>query len=163
VFILLQWLQVVIAPIPDAVLGFAAGYLFGPLWGTVYSLVGGTIGSIVVFTLSRTDSRPYVERVLHAGTIERFGGFIERRGAVALFLVPGLPDDVVSLLAGPTRISLPRLVVISVVGRLPGFLLVAVAGSSFATDQPLLGFAILLPFAVAGVLASVYNDRLLGA
>ncbi|MCX5844304.1 MAG: hypothetical protein NT022_11290 [Deltaproteobacteria bacterium] len=45
VFILLQILQVVAAPIPGEITGLIGGYLYGPIPGTIYSTIGLTIGS----------------------------------------------------------------------------------------------------------------------
>jgi uncharacterized membrane protein YdjX (TVP38/TMEM64 family) len=47
VFIGLQALQVLVAPIPMQVFGLAGGYIFGAFWGTVYSMIGLTIGSFL--------------------------------------------------------------------------------------------------------------------
>lgn len=43
-FVFLQAAQVVFAPIPGQVFGFASGYLFGALAGTAYSVLGAAIG-----------------------------------------------------------------------------------------------------------------------
>src|SRR3972149_2660878 len=45
IFIGLQIVQVVAAPVPGEVTGFVGGILFGPVWGVVYSTIGLTIGS----------------------------------------------------------------------------------------------------------------------
>ena len=57
VLILLQAMQVVFAPIPGQVLAVVAGYLFGPWWGTLYNVIGITIGSTAAFWLSRRYGR----------------------------------------------------------------------------------------------------------
>lgn len=135
VFVCLQALQVLIAPIPGQVLGLASGYLFGAAAGTVYSLLGATIGSAVAFTLARRLGRPFVEAVIHVEVLETFDELVDRDGTVAMFLIfliPGLPDDAVCLLGGLTRISIPRLVALSIVGRLPGYLLLNLAGAGAA-------------------------------
>lgn len=49
VFILLQIVQVVAAPIPGEATGLIGGYLYGPVLGTVYSTIGLTIGSWIAF------------------------------------------------------------------------------------------------------------------
>jgi uncharacterized membrane protein YdjX (TVP38/TMEM64 family) len=51
-FVLMQAGQVVFAPIPGQVLGFASGWLFGAYWGTIYSLTGAVLGSYIAFRLS---------------------------------------------------------------------------------------------------------------
>ncbi len=96
VFIGLQALQVIVAPIPGQVVALVAGYLFGPLAGTVYSLTGVLIGSAVAFSLSKRFGRSFVERVIHEDVIARFDGFVDTVGVPGLFafvIIPGLPDD----------------------------------------------------------------------
>lgn len=135
-FVLLQAAQVVAAPVPGQVLGFVGGYLFGTLHGTLYSLAGVTIGSAVVFWLSRRFGRPYVERVVEPATVARLDGFLHRNAALALFvafLLPGLPDDAICFVGGLSDLPLWRLVAIAVVGRAPGFFFVALAGAETAT------------------------------
>ena len=53
IFISLQILQVVVAPIPGELTGLIGGYLYGPFWGTVYSTIGLTLGSWIAFMLAR--------------------------------------------------------------------------------------------------------------
>jgi len=159
-FVSLQAFQVVFAPLPGQVLGFAAGYLFGAGWGTVYSLVGVTVGSAGAFVLSRKFGRPYVARVVAPETLAEFDALPEERGLLGLFLaflVPGLPDDAICFVAGLTDIPLWKLVVVAVVGRLPGFLLAALAGASVAGAHLLRAFgvvAVLLALSVVG-----YHNR----
>lgn len=134
-FVVVQATQVVVAPIPGQVLGFVAGYLFGALWGTVLSLLGATIGTYIAVVLVRRYGRPVVERAVRPGTIDQFDAAVERRGLLALFvifLIPGFPDDAICFVAGLTRIDVKRVLAVSLVGRLPGYVLVSLAGSRVA-------------------------------
>lgn len=163
-FIALQTLQVVVAPIPGQVVVLAGGYLFGPVAGVTYSLVGATLGSAIVFWASRRYGRAYVERVVTPATLARFDGFTRDRTLTALFvafLVPGLPDDVLCFVGGLTRVRLWKLVAVSLVGRIPSYLLVSVIGVKLASEN--VGTALALTVAL-GVLAAVsyrYRDRIL--
>src|SRR4051794_33380458 len=38
---------------PASVLSLAGGLAFGPLWGTVYTIVGATLGAVLAFGLAR--------------------------------------------------------------------------------------------------------------
>src|SRR3989339_1601611 len=60
IFIGLQILQVLVAPIPGEVNGFIGGYLYGPILGTLYSTIGLTIGSWLAFILPRRLRLPFV-------------------------------------------------------------------------------------------------------
>ena len=52
-FVLLQFAQVVLLPIPSTVTVVAGAALFGPLVGSLYSLLGIMIGSLVAFLIGR--------------------------------------------------------------------------------------------------------------
>src|SRR3990172_3254358 len=63
IFIGLQVLQVVAAPIPGEVSGFVGGMFFGKVWGILFSTIGLTLGSWIAFNLARLMGRPLVEMV----------------------------------------------------------------------------------------------------
>ncbi|MFB6160515.1 MAG: TVP38/TMEM64 family protein [Haloferacaceae archaeon] len=162
--VVLQALQVVVAPVPGQVLAVVAGYLFGPWWGTLYNMVGIAVGSTAAFWLSRRYGRAYVERQIDPDALASFDDVVDQYGLLALFvlfLVPGLPDDALCFLGGLTPIPLWKLVVVAVVARTPAFLLVNVAGNLVATGR--VGAAVLL-LALVGALSLVayrYRERIL--
>lgn len=163
-FVGLQALQVLVAPIPGQILGLASGYLFGAVAGTAYSLLGATIGSVVAFGLARRYGRPFVELVIHDDVMATFDDLVARDGTVAMFLVflvPGLPDDAICLLGGLTRISIPKLVAISIVGRLPGYLLLNLAGAGVADGNAALVVGVVAIVGVAAVLALWKREAIL--
>jgi uncharacterized membrane protein YdjX (TVP38/TMEM64 family) len=162
-FVLLQATQVVVAPVPGQVVGLAGGYLFGPIRGTVYSLLGVALGSTVVFVLSRRYGRPYVERMIVPETVAEFDEFVDSAGLPGLFfvfLIPGLPDDAVCFLAGLTRIPIRRLVAIAVVGRAPGFLLIAIAGADLAASRGSAALWLLGGLSAVSLAGYLYRDRI---
>ncbi|MGB9956652.1 TVP38/TMEM64 family protein [Haloferax prahovense] len=133
VFVGIQTLQVILAPIPGQALAAVGGYLFGTAAGTAYSMVGVVAGSAVVFLLARRFGRPAVERLVADDALARFDGFADRRGVTGLFvlfLLPASPDDALCALAGVSPLRLRTLVVLVAVGRLPTFALAAAAGQN---------------------------------
>lgn len=152
VFIILQATQVVVAPVPGQVVALVAGYLFGPVYGTIYSLTGVLIGSAVAFTLAKRYGRSFVERVIADSVIDRFDAFVERVGAPGLFafvIIPGLPDDAICFLSGLTTWRLRAFLLIIAVGRLPAYVITVYAGGQFAggrfrTGLALVAFVILV-------------------
>lgn len=162
VYVAITVAQVVVAPIPGQVLGVAAGYLFGPVAGTAYSVLGVAIGSALTAVLARRYGRPYVERVVTPATLARFDGAAEDDAAFALFLaylVPGLPDDAISFVGGLTTVPLWKLVALAAVGRAPGFALAAFAGAELDA-RPLVGVAVLLALGLLSVVGYLARDRL---
>lgn len=121
VFILLYALQSVIAPIPGQVVGIVGGYIFG-WWGVLWSMIGTAIGFYAVFMLSRKLGRPFAEKVVKKESLDRFDFLLNKRGGAVffiLFLIPGLPDDVVGYVAGLTNIPIKTLMWMAVLGRFP--------------------------------------------
>jgi uncharacterized membrane protein YdjX (TVP38/TMEM64 family) len=91
VFISLQILQVVFAPIPGDVTGFIGGYIYGPVLGTIYSTIGLVIGSWLAFILARYFGLPFVEKTVKPEIIKKYDFILEHRGALVafiLFLIP---------------------------------------------------------------------------
>lgn len=165
-FVALQTGQVILAPIPGGVLGFVAGYLFGGVLGSVYSVFGVAIGSTIAIGLARRFGRPYVERVVAGDTLGRLDGYVAGRGQVGLFvlfLFPLFPDDALCFVAGLTDVPFRRVVAIVVAARAPTYALVAVAGGQLA-DARLVGAGLLLAvLALVGALGYWKRDVLLRA
>ncbi len=134
-YILLQIAQVVIAPIPGQVVGIMGGYLFGPFWGVIYTLIGATIGFTLIFILARKLGRPFVERFVSKKVIDKFDHLTKDKGVwvfFLIFLLPAFPDDMISFIAGLSRIRIRTLILISVAGRLPGYVVLSLAGNGLA-------------------------------
>lgn len=160
-FVLLQALQVIVAPIPGQALALVAGALFGPVAGTVYSVTGVLVGSAVAFSLAKRYGRPFVESVLHEDVIERFDGFVDRVGLPGLLVfvvVPGLPDDAICFLSGLTKWRLRTFLVVISLGRLPAYVLTVYAGGKLASGQ-FVQAAVLLGIVIALAVIGYYKQE----
>ncbi|WP_435075328.1 TVP38/TMEM64 family protein [Halorubrum sp. HHNYT27] len=154
VFIAIQTLQVIIAPIPGQVVALVAGYLFGPFWGTVYSLTGVLLGSAIAFSLAKRYGRSFVEDVLHEDVVSRFDEFVDTVGVPGLFafvIIPGLPDDAICFLSGLTKWRLPTFIAVISVGRLPAYVFTVYAGGELANGRFFSGIALILAVVLASV------------
>lgn len=122
VYMLLQALQGIIAPIPSNVVGIIGGFLFS-WWGILWTSIGATIGATVVFWLSRRFGRALIEKLVKKEALDKFDFIINgKRTSLIIFLIfviPGLPDDIVCYVAGLTKIPLKKLILIFLIGRLP--------------------------------------------
>ncbi len=139
-FIFLVILQVLLAPIPGQIAGLAGGYIFGFVLGTLYSMIGLILGSFIVFLLSKKLGRPFIEKVVDKKILGKFDSLITRKGLFFLFLIyllPALPDDAVSYIAGLTKFRIRTLMIISAIGRLPGFAVLSLAGAGMASSNSL--------------------------
>lgn len=162
-FILIQALQVVIAPIPGEVTGLLGGYLYGNVLGIIYSTIGLSIGSYIAFAISRVYGGPLVEKFVSKSTIERFEYLLHHKGAFLvflLFLIPGIPKDALCYILGLGHLSTKEFIVISGTGRLFGTALLTLGGDYIRHHQYyrffiLIGIAIIVVFFVMA-----YKDKI---
>jgi SNARE associated Golgi protein len=88
IFIALQALQVIIAPIPGEVTGILGGYLFGEWLGLIYSTVGLTVGSVAAFGVGRWLGAHYVRALVSQETWDKMGFILEAEGHSLLHHLP---------------------------------------------------------------------------
>jgi uncharacterized membrane protein YdjX (TVP38/TMEM64 family) len=137
-FIVLQALQVVVSPIPGEATGFLGGFLFGVWGGFIYSTIGLTLGSVVAFAVGRWLGARFVQRVVSKETWDKLGFIVEAEGAILcflIFLIPGLPKDIVCYLFGISPMPLWVFAVVSGLGRMPGTWILSAQGAHTATGQ----------------------------
>src|SRR3989441_11629854 len=73
IFIALQALQVVIAPIPGEVTGILGGFLFGEWLGLIYSAIGLNPGAGAAFGVGRWLGAHYVRTLVSQETWDKMG------------------------------------------------------------------------------------------
>jgi len=134
IFIGLQAIQVVAAPVPGEVTGFVGGLFFGPVWGILFSTIGLTIGSWLAFILARLVGRPLVEVFVNPETIRRYDYVMKHKGmflAFLMFLIPGFPKDLLCYILGLGHMGQRDFLVVSTTGRLLGTTLLTIGGTFF--------------------------------
>lgn len=138
VYVAAHTIQVVVMAIPGYAMAVVGGILFGPFFGTVYTMIGVTVGSAVAFLIARTYGRPVVERLIHEDALEKFDEFSQKAGLPGLFLfvlIPVLPEDVISFVAGLSHFRLSVFVAVVFLGRLPAAAVAVLAGDGIAASQ----------------------------
>ena len=159
VFVLLQALQVIVAPIPGDLAGLLGGYLFGEWLGVLYSTIGMTLGSLTAFAVGRWIGAELAQRLVSRDVWEKMGFIVEPQGAIlcfAIYLIPGLPKDMLCYLFGMSPMPLWVFAVASTLGRLPGTWIVSAQGARTAAGS-YLELLLLTAVAVAIVLPLYYQ------
>jgi uncharacterized membrane protein YdjX (TVP38/TMEM64 family) len=162
-FILLQILQVVIAPIPGGAIEFLGGVLFGVKGGLVYSMIGLILGSSLAFGLARIFEKVAVEKFVSEETRKKFDYLVEHEGVILsfiLFLLPGFPKDALCYILGLTPMHLGIFLIISTIGRIPGTLMASLQGAK-AFEHQYYTFGILLGASGLVILAFyIYHEEI---
>jgi uncharacterized membrane protein YdjX (TVP38/TMEM64 family) len=147
VFMAIQVVQVVVFVIPGEVPQIAGGYLFGIWLGALYSITGILIGSAASFFLSRLLGVPFVHALFPKEQVERVERFLDSRRSKSvfflLFLIPGIPKDVLCYVAGLSPMRFVFFIGASFAGRLPGILGSVIIGDAAAEKQWILAGIIL--------------------
>jgi uncharacterized membrane protein YdjX (TVP38/TMEM64 family) len=149
-----------IAAIPGGIFDVVGGAVFGPYWGTLLDLIGGSLGAAFAFLVARYLARDWVEaragarvqRVMRSVDAEgwRFVAFVR--------LVPIFPYNIVNYLLGLTRVPFHHYLAATVVFMAPST--VAYTWLGFAGREAMAGdthqfYYAFVAFALIGVLIFV--------
>jgi uncharacterized membrane protein YdjX (TVP38/TMEM64 family) len=162
-YMLIQILQVVIAPIPGGAVEFIGGYLFGVKAGFIYSMIGLLLGSWAAFSIARIFEKLAVEKFVSPQTMKKFDYLIGHEGAILsflLFLIPGFPKDALCYILGLTPMHTGIFLFIATVGRIPGTLIASLQGGK-AFEHQYKAFLVLLGISALIILVFyIYHDEI---
>jgi uncharacterized membrane protein YdjX (TVP38/TMEM64 family) len=130
-------LSVLIAPIPNAPIFVAAGLAWGPVLGTVYSMLGMALGSVIAFYVARWLGRKHLPRLVGHKAAERLDDLASRMGGRLVFwarMLPAVNFDYISFLAGLTSIRFFTFFIYSMLGMLIPTTVAVVAGDGLGKD-----------------------------
>ena len=165
VFIAFQILQVIIAVIPGEPIQIAGGYIFGTALGTLLSVAGVTVGYLIVFFAVKLFGFPLVKKLVPQKDLEKFQSLINSPKLEVtiflLFLIPGVPKDVLVYIAGLTPIKPLLFFIIVTIARLPAMIGSAFIGARIESGNYI---TVVVVAAIAGVLfviGLIFKDRII--
>lgn len=137
ILIALQILQVFVCIIPGQPIQFAASYMFGIFRGFLLSIAGAVIGVSVSFFLAKFLGRDFVELLFDKDKVADYHAKLNSgRGlliVLLIYLIPGVPKDLVSYVAGISGMKFRPFLIVSTVGRSPGMIGSLLLGHFFST------------------------------
>lgn len=117
--------------LPGSVLTLAGGFIFGPLWGTLYNLCGAVLGSSIAFLIARYIAYDWVEQKA-GGKLKSLMDGVAKEGwkfVAIVRLVPLFPFNFLNYALGLTAIPLTQAALASAVFMFPGALAYTYVGS----------------------------------
>jgi uncharacterized membrane protein YdjX (TVP38/TMEM64 family) len=163
VFMLIQILQVIFAPVPGEATGFIGGYLFGTLPGFIYSSIGLTVGSWLNFVIGRFLGERYVRKRIPSHQFQKIDRLVKRQGVILLFiffLFPGFPKDYLCLALGVSTLPMKIFILLAGIGRMPGTFALSLQGQFlYEQNYVLLGIMIAACLILA-LLCYGYRERI---
>lgn len=163
IFIIIQILQVVFAPVPGEATGFIGGYLFGAAKGFLFSSIGLTVGSLINFLIGRFLGERYIRKLIPTSYLSRFDTFLKRQGVIVIFILfvfPGFPKDFLCLFLGLSSLSLRVFIILAAVGRMPGTFLLSLQGD-YLFEQNYVIFTLIFCLCILlSILAYKYKEQI---
>jgi len=132
--ILLNALQIIVAPIPGYIIQAAAGFLYGPLWGGIWGSLGLFLGAMTAMGLARRFGRPLVQKLVGAGRLAKWERMTHSESPLVwmIFLL-GPTGDLPYHLAGLSRVSFLTIATITLFIRVPSVFVAAAVGAGVVT------------------------------
>ncbi len=121
VYTVLQYLQVVILPIPSVVSTVAGVALFGPFQTMIYSLIGVLLGSFTGFFIGRKLGNKAVAWMIGKDALNKWQNKIKGKDYLLLtlmFILPVFPDDILCFVAGLSTMTWGYFSVMIVLSRI---------------------------------------------
>ena len=123
-------LQVILAPLPGLPIGAAAGFVFGLVPALVYGFVGLGLGVVVALLAGRYWGLRLLARVAGPDAIARWEQLrLVNSPWTWLVIFLGPSPDLILFVAGMSRIPLPRLFAIALLGRSPAMVAATLLGA----------------------------------
>ena len=149
-YVLVRVVEVVVAPLPGAILYATGGLLFGGFLGGLLSLAGNTVGAGVACWMIRTLGGERLSRLVQTGSLARLQERLAHRAFWVVLLLrvnPLTSGDLVSYAAGLTRISVWQLMLATMLGMAPLCFAQSYLAAELFTAFPQL----IYPLAAAGI------------
>lgn len=142
-YIGIQILQIIFFFIPGEFVQIAGGYIFGALNGYILSFVGILIGSALSFLLARVLGKRFVEKIVFSEDKWMFKKMEEmkkhpgsfKKLIFIMYLIPGIPKDILGYICGITYISLKNFLIISMLGRTPALFISCFFGDNISSKN----------------------------
>lgn len=163
VFMLIQILQVLFAPVPGEATGFIGGYLFGTLPGFIYSSIGLTVGSWLNFVIGRFVGERYVRKRIPTHQFEKIDRLVKRQGVIVLFILflfPGFPKDYLCLALGLSTLPMKIFILLAGIGRMPGTFALSLQGAFLYEQNYVLLGVMIAACLILALLCYGYRERI---
>lgn len=132
--ILLNALQIIVAPVPGYIIQAAAGFLYGPLWGGIWASLGLFAGSLTAMKLARLYGRPLVEKLVGVGQLAKWERVTHSDNPLLwTVLLLGPTGDLPYHLAGLSHVSFSLIALITFCIRMPSVFVAAAVGAGVVT------------------------------
>lgn len=123
VYVVIAFVSVILAVIPNNVVAIAGGYLYGTWTSIGLTLIGTILGSLAAFGLARAFGRPLIYQIAKPETMQKIEQKLEGKNSllfILFMLIPFIPGDAVCYAAGLTKMKFKHFLILMSLTRIPG-------------------------------------------
>lgn len=134
---------------PASVLSITGGLAFGPLFGTIYTVLGATAGALLSFLVARKLGKNIANKEWK-GKGKAIQSQLEKNGFFYVLLfrfIPLFNFDLISYTAGVSKVRFRDFFLGTLIGIIPGTFAYNFLGSSLATGNPKIILLAIIVFA----------------
>lgn len=142
---LLMVIQALAAPIPAILITWVNSLLLGPFIGAIWSIFSATGAATLCFLIARVYGARLVTRLVSERVVTRTERFMDTHGGTAILaarLLPIVPFDPISYVAGLTRMRMWTFVWATALGQIPAGFIYSYLGQEIGRPVRLLMFGL---------------------
>jgi uncharacterized membrane protein YdjX (TVP38/TMEM64 family) len=164
IYICFQILHVIIIFIPGEFVQIAGGFIYGTFFGTLYTFIGIFLGINLVFFATRIFGYSLIKFFIPKDKLEKYNYLINNPRAEIimffLFLIPGIPKDALTYIAGLTPVKPLRFILLCSVARFPGIFFSAYIGSNLESRNYLMVIIISIIAVILFILGVIFQEKI---
>ncbi|MCR2027068.1 TVP38/TMEM64 family protein [Anaerotruncus colihominis] len=161
----IQIFQIVVAFIPGEPVELIAGVLYGAWGGLATCLLGVVLASSAIFFTTRRFGQRLVVRIFGQKKVDEFK-FLNNAQKVEtvtfiLFLIPGTPKDMLTYLAGISKIKPSRFLLLSTFARIPSIITSTLMGATMSRGNWITAALVFLFTLAIGLVGLLYKQKIM--
>lgn len=115
----------------------SGGFLFGPVWGVVYTVIGANLSATIAYFIGRYFGNGTLDTKGSDGTIQRYANRMRDNSFETILIMRFifLPYDLINYLAGFLRIHYGAFILATILGSIPGTISFVLLGASASASD----------------------------
>lgn len=153
---------------PATLITLIGGFIFGPLWGILYAIIGSNASAMLAYVVGRYFGAGLLDSEKGKGLLNKYAARMKENSfeSVLIMRLLFLPYDLVHYVAGFLGINWRAFITATAIGALPGTISFVLFGASFGMLMEVLNGQfevkpITIIFSVALIVGSIFLSRLI--
>ena len=165
ILFLIQVIQIVIPFLPGQFIELTVGALYSPIVAISILSLGLIVATIIIYYLGKWIGRPFISLFLSEENEQKYSFLKNSRKLemvfFILFLIPGTPKDVLIFFLPLLNLKLNRFIILSLIARIPGWILDVYMGHSFFEKNYTLLIIVFILMVLVAIFGYIYKDKIM--